>query len=762
MVYAQPAGGPAAMTTILHLSDLHLVDPAKSPRHADVKVELLHGTGGTYYRTLRSSLESLSVRLLDEGRPIDAIVMSGDVAHKNAAEGFDAFIELLGGLGSSLPPAGCIVVVPGNHDVHGGLLPGDGERYRRFAAAMRGAGYVTPLLDGIDPKPDPHDLPDGHLLRVGDVEIIPINSSGYSQIRIDTGIAPTYWDAMKKALQDAGAPDETVRALGRLERADAARIDEAHLEDVARLLKGSRALAGASPNTWPVRIGVMHHQLLPVSVEEEVKAFESLTNLGQVRQFFREQEVTVLLHGHKHQHYTYVDYIGDFEDVYAPPHALRVITGPAPTLGTFSRKLVARLLTVDRAAGMLKVEAVPAAAPGKSPRALKSQLFPITVPAGAVTARTNGITVVDADTVKALHARVLYLIDGKVPISNLVARLGSSPDLREIAALYDGFVAPDPEASESDLEVHADAMAKQFEQLVEWWQNPVAIGAAAERSFTHGNRILRYAGHIDQLEDVAAALENDSATTRSVLVLLQPGADRIADHRLEFPSFCLAQFGIRTGAEDGVQYLDCVAYFRKLELRYWWLVNLAELSSLQRKLATRLMDGPRGKEPSFTDLEAGSIVTLAARAEKGAHALRVQVPTVDRYYAVARQRLSALVYALVFEGIPERDHYGEEWVRLLKELVPPAKRPAGDLWVSVEGLDHLRQEVVTLTRSHPSDVQLSMLATTLSELVATNESFAVVQRLRDVSTTRYRRWAEDVDRLVTQSIKLTAGRILTP
>jgi len=749
------------MTTILHLSDLHLVDPAKSPRHATVKVGLLHETGGTYYRTLRNSLESLSTRLIDEGRSIDAIVMSGDVADKNSPEGFDAFIELLSALGPLLPPARCIVVVPGNHDVQDGLLPGDSERYRRFSDAMRGADYVTPLLDGIDPRPNPHALPGDHLLRVGDVEIVPINSSGYSQIRIDTGIALAYWDAMKKALQDAGAPKETVRALGRLERADAARIDETHLEDVARLLKGSRALMGPNPSAWPVRIGVMHHQLLPVSVEEEVKAFESLTNLGQVRQFFREQEITVLLHGHKHQHYTYVDYIGDFEDVYAPPHELRVVAGPAPTLGTFSRKLVARLLTVDRTAGMLKVEAVPAAAPGRSPWPFKSNLFPIAVPAGATTARTAGVTVVDADTVKALHARVLYLTDEKVPISNLVARLGNSPDLREIAALYDGFVAPHPEASDSDLDLHAEAMVKQFEQLVEWWQNPVAIGAAAERSFTHGNRILRYAGHIDQLEDVAAALENDSATTRSVLVLLQPGADRIADPRLEFPSFCLAQFGIRTGAEDGARYLDCVAYFRKLELRYWWLVNLAELSSLQRKLATRLLDGPRGKEPAFAELEAGSIVTLAVRAEKGAHALRVQVPMVDRYYAVARQRLSALVYALVFEGIPERDRYGEEWVILLKELVPPARRPVGDLWVSVEGLAHLRDEVLILARSHPSDEQLSMLGVALSELVAKNESFAVVQRLHDVSAARYRRWADDVDRLVTQTIKLTAGRILT-
>lgn len=37
---------------------------------------------------------------------------------------------------------------------------------------------------------------------------------------------------------------------------------------------------------------------------------------------------------------------------------------------------------------------------------------------------------------------------------------------------------------------------------------------------------------------------------------------------------------------------------------------------------------------------------------------------------------------------------------------------------------------------------------------------AMVQRLRGMSAARYRRWADDVDRLVMQSIKLTAGRIL--
>jgi 3',5'-cyclic AMP phosphodiesterase CpdA len=750
------------MTTILHLSDLHLVDRARSPNNADEKSGLLHGTGATLFDTLRLSLESLARTLAADQRSLDAVVMSGDVAHQNDAGGYDAFLELLEALDPMKPAADRVVVVPGNHDVERGRVPGDGERYRRFVTSMRGAGFITPLLDGIDVLPTSGTLPERHLLRVGGLEIIPINSSGYSQIQLKTGIDAGFWAVMEKALNDAGADETTFKALRRLGMADAARIDESHLENLAKLLDASRAEWDSDPARWPVRIAVMHHQLLPVSVAEEVKPFEALTNLGQVRQFLREQDISVVLHGHKHQGYTYVDYVGSFDDVDAPPHPIRVVSGPALVRGAYDRRVIARLLSFDRAAGMLRVEAVPASDPGKKPRAFHSQRFPIVVPNGATTARTDGVTVIDADSVAALHARVLSLAEDNKVIFNLVARLGVSPEIEALAGLYTGFAQADPDAGDFDEAVHAAGQVSQFKELVEWWQNPVPIGGEAERSFTHGNRIFRYQGHVDQFEDLALAIENNPDTTRSILVLLQPGADRVAEPEHEFPSFCLAQFGFRMPEGGGERRLDCVAYFRKLELRYWWVVNLAELARLQRKLIERLVDGPPGKRSSFDDLEPGSITTVAARAHAGQSPVSVQIPAIDRYYAVGRERLQAMVHALVWDHIPGRDQHGEEWMRLLQELIPPARRQEGRAWVAIEGLRFLRDEVARLSNARPGDAGLGILTSTLSELLALNEAFANDERHHDVSAKRYAARRKDVTRLVAQAMAYSGARILTP
>ena len=120
-----------------------------------------------------------------------------------------------------------------------------------------------------------------------------------------------------------GNPTEEA-ALQRLRLADAARVSEYQLEAIRTILN-----MVTDPGTMPLRIAATHHHLLPVSAREEVKPFESMTNLGLVRQFLREQGVAIVLHGHKHTESTYVDYISSYRSLPGTPNRIRVISGAA-------------------------------------------------------------------------------------------------------------------------------------------------------------------------------------------------------------------------------------------------------------------------------------------------------------------------------------------------------------------------------------------------------------------------------------------------
>ena len=172
-------------------------------------------------------------------------------------------------------------------------------------SVIRKEGFVTPLLAGIDKPPVPLTEAARHVVAFDDVQIIPIDTSAYSQVRTDVGISDASWADLEGVLK--GRPSE-LDALRRLRITDAARVSDSQLEAVRELL--ASLMVG---ETFPLRIAALHHHLLPVSTKEEVKAFESLTNLGLVRQFLRDQGIAIVLHGHKHTRFTYVDHISSYQ-----------------------------------------------------------------------------------------------------------------------------------------------------------------------------------------------------------------------------------------------------------------------------------------------------------------------------------------------------------------------------------------------------------------------------------------------------------------
>ncbi len=303
------------MSRILHLSDLHLSGSGEPLE--DLKEKVLRAgeettTEAVLWHTARAMGELADVDAFD------AIVVSGDITQAGAQEGFDAFDDFLNLLGGKRPAEDRILVVPGNHDVIWETSSSSPERYSRFVGATREKGYVTPLIDGIDFEANElggHDVDrlkrHPHIIEHDDFLIVGLNSSNWCGVLADYdsgSIEKPMLDAegWKQVLEEIANPESRERAersLKSLRLHDLPRVSWAQLNALGQLLHDLEL----DKIDGRLRVAVLHHHLLPVSIEEELKTFESITDLAFVRRFLRTYGFHVVLRGHKHQGAIYVD-----------------------------------------------------------------------------------------------------------------------------------------------------------------------------------------------------------------------------------------------------------------------------------------------------------------------------------------------------------------------------------------------------------------------------------------------------------------------
>jgi 3',5'-cyclic AMP phosphodiesterase CpdA len=742
------------MALILHIADLHLVSQGSSRPIDDHKAGLVPtGDRVTHQEMLRVTLQQLGEKLINGGSVLDAIVVTGDIADKNNEGGYQSFLELLDALGPAKPAANHVVVLPGNHDVASDLRPGDSERYERFVRFIRGAGFVTPLLAGVDQSSVPTSDALKHLVSFDDIQIIPIDSSAYSQVRLDVGISDASWAKLESAL--AGDAAE-LTALRKLRLADAARVSGTQLDDIRRLLASITARA-----MLPLRVAALHHHLLPVSTREEIRGYESLTNLGLVRQFLRDQGIAIVLHGHKHTRFTYVDHISSYREPAEKSLPLQVISGAAASGGDLDRADVMRLVEIEPNSGVLRIRRVGVGIPGATLTLGVAERLTFSRPGTAEMLRTDGCTLIDGQEVDVVYPQLVSTVGGQVgEVEHVVCRIEHSPKMDQLASLYPGLPpAPGTPEAEEEPAAAAQKRLEQFRDLVTWWQFPSApLSPWDQPAFTHGSRIRRYNGHLDQVQAAIEALAADPTTSRGILVLLNPPADRISARDVPFPSFCLVQFKVQR-RDGGPSVLNCTAYFRKQEVRYWWLVNLAEISELQREICDAL--GQKRSVEELRNIRPGSITTIAARAHAGQSPPKVQVPLIDRYYSLSRERLVAMVNSLVWDRMPRREEWADEWLRLFFELNPPETPDRDGLAIAQEGLKYIRDEIgrhLDLVQLKGDD-SLGMLHRALEQLLTANQAFAILQQKEEANSQKYSSWRDTVGPLIKRVIELSYGRI---
>lgn len=641
------------MALILHLSDLHLSPTEYDEPLGDYKIDVIPAADRVRRTALiRSSLRSLGQALTDRGTSLDALVISGDITYRGAQDGFDLLRATLAELGDALPESNRVLVVPGNHDVTWYSAPSSPERYRQFVDGVRSLGYRTPLLEGVD------ILPDGEIASEaaspvivtadGAVAILGLNTTNHCGVEqrpseeTEAAIA-----ALKRQLGDESP--ELVALLAdwrRRGRFDIARLDPPQRRWASDFLR--KEVAGLEAP--PLRMAVMHHQLLPVTTDEEIKPFESLTNLGEVREFFAANDIDVLLHGHKHS-------AGVYEDRYKPSgrpngraRTLLVCSTATVGLGQTRHGEVAKLLDVRADLPTIR------------------RLSVTSVPC-----QGEGIPLRDEDLLPAqIH------VVGRGDLAAGVFAGASSQDIHEqlIDALRDsaqdvtrplichitfGDSALTMPSTYPEIPGHTGKPQSWFDEMVNWWQRDRA-GRGME--FNHGERLRAYAGDIDQVDRVVAALSSRNDSSRSVVVLVDPRKDEIGNPDARFPAFALAHFLVEEGA------VHVTAYFRKQEMIYWWPINVAELATLQKEVLDRLAShGLR--------LAAGSIVTVTALPIIGHSIPRVSVPWIDRIADDTPATLLRAAIPLVASEDPIRLAAYDWWQEMFLDW-RPAEDPAPD------------------------------------------------------------------------------------
>lgn len=685
------------MATLLHLSDLHLGDEDYSA-FADYKVEVIAAAARQGRSTvLANTLRALGEALAREGMQLDAIAISGDVTYRGQASGFAQLPEMLANLGEEVvPDPSRIMVVPGNHDVTWGSEPGSSERYADFVTGVRDMGYVTPLLEGID-------LNDGGGKKAGakspvltasdnSFMLVGLNSSDHCGVQARTDSDLERAIAAVEADTTNTAAQAVLKAWRHSNQYDVARVNPAQQIAVSRELG-----APADRMAGPVRIAVLHHQLLPISLEEEVKPFESIVNLAQVRDWLAKNRIGMVLHGHKHVAVTYEDRYTPLADRPSNPH--RVIVSSVGTVGQGQgmTNVIGRLITVEpsrSSVGKLLVKDVTSVSPGASMNysALRSTKYRTRVDSAA-----SGHNLIEGASSRQVHEQLLDLTDDGLDLPRpLVCRVTIPDGAHKPPASFAGLKSvPEDEG--------------WFEDLVGLWQSREPLTAMA---FNHGERIFALNGDTNQFDHALAALTAKQGSSRAVISVFNPGRDNPAESSEDFPSFCLVHLFIVK------RELRVVAYFRKQEMRYWWPVNLAELARLQQEAVSKL-NAQQGNE-----LVPGEITTITAVPTSGRRIPRVAVPRVDRWVDEDSARLLRMALLPYQPTMAEASAALADWETLTEECLLPTTKAADGSPVPVLGLTRVRENLAALRSSFGE----LALATKLERALDASETYNKLYR----------------------------------
>lgn len=655
------------MSLILHLSDLHLGSPSGWQLDYDDKVGVGRGGGNTNISHLRRTIRALGTTLEREGRELNAVVVTGDLTKGNKSDGYAEFAEVINELGGAKPEPDRIVVVPGNHDVDRDVPAGDPRKLQRFLDAVR-PPYRSPLIKGLDYDEssldlDPEERGDPRpVLLLDDMVLVAISSADYCGHREEQ--SKSKWGEILAAYRPdddsdkaKDARDLAAEELKGLRTYDMPQVDYRQLEALGERLDalGVGVAADEDPR---LRVAALHHPIGVAASRLEIKPFETITNLAEVRSFLRDRGFHLVMHGHKHEsHAAWEWLVPPGEELSTVPHRVLVLGSP----GQFRQGQTACRLIETSPEGHQPVAGAPRARIADVKVVRAGQPLRIRFQEPCVSLAQPFMQSTDVDTpwvVRARTADAAYQQLRDLPADEDVRR----PVISVVDEPESALRPPSNYGTGDDLQ--------DLDDLVAWWQlpRPEAVRSFSGSEFNHGERL--YAGAEDAVERAVTALPSSKA----IALLVDP---REAGHRdREFPAFTALQLQPRK--IDGGYSLDIVGIYRKQDLELWWPVNMAELARIQ----SRAVELARDSEVLEGSVEAGRLIAIATFGVHDDVLPQMAGTALDRAVDLRPEWL----YELAHLAAHPTPHSEREWDRALGDI---GLREKSGLLVPAIGIDRL-------------------------------------------------------------------------
>lgn len=731
---------PSTKSLFLHVTDAHLGSHDGSREksrsqtfiEADIKVNLPGILDRNRAEIYRSTLRDMVAVHLEKGeRRLSGVIISGDATH----EGNDTCARILKKLLLDelqlvgIEPSN-IVVTPGNHDVLSKTPPSTDARYKNFVSVWRdkSAPCITPLLDGIETNEHnaligtelPHILSD----KQNRWAIVPINSSNWSQI-LRSGMSEEFGEHLGE-LRKTGKT-KLAAEIESLQKVDVARVSPEQLSGLQQVLDNLPKDA--------LKIAVLHHHLLPVSNQEEVKPFSDIVNLGLLRQFFRSHDIRLVIHGHKHRSLLYYDHIYDEAGVDPDAHRVLVISGGRLNKASSEQNEPFRLIELSGLpyAPICEVTPIPFKVAGM-PIQLSA---PVRKRVWEPDAKHLGPISIYGNDISDVYARARQVASEEAKRRPMICTIDFDPAI---------IVPKDTIPADYPLRDVNSEPANKLEQMVMWWQMSQSR-IESRIPFIHGTRLRRYAGSFDQLEYIIKALNKKRDSSKAIAILIDPVRDFAIQPNRGFASFCLVQFHGRQ--LDGEKWcLDCIGYYRAQEFGQWWPVNVAELRQMQVLVA------------KDTHMVPGQVTTItgdARIADDSRTPTQVAVPLIDQWLDTHTSRIPIMARAIAgCQASIGCEPLGMDYLnQCLNDLYASTETFQDDgNPIAIEGIEFL---LSCLTEECRSQTKCAELIDDLENLLKANKAF-------DTSTGResdFDVWKQDAQRYilaVSTSLGLVVGQ----
>jgi predicted phosphohydrolase len=483
----------------------------------------------------------------------DIIVVSGDVAWSASSDDYKYALVFFRKL-RDMWPGVKIIVAPGNHDASWTVSPGRQDAFVEFLRSLHGKDFARqyPFV-GAAGSVDRHMLVAFETAESGTdkMAIVAVNSAAY----LDGKSVPVH------------VSEQTL-----------IRIEE--------------HLAAIKPEG--LRLFVVHHHLLPFAEPHRGSTMDPaqptdyadptiVANSAKLQQWLATNEFHVVLHGHKHQSHGREDILWRRED-HGETQRLFVIgagsAGVEAEERSHAEPLSYNVIAASRISGSrwnvsVQVRHIPEAEAVMSPKPLFRYRSITGKPLSGAPATFH------AERMDDCHRAIRDECAGGGLLRNFVSIVETAKYFHPTTARIDSDTV-----TAAQVESSFRALHPEYEPTDQWQSLDRVEHVLREISprfqFQHGPRLFGSVGGVVSRSDakstrpIVRAVQKLQwkAASHAVVSLFTPDIDILSRKDEPLP----ALQGIQFVSED--RKLDIFATFRKIELSFWWVVNMYEMIQL--------------------------------------------------------------------------------------------------------------------------------------------------------------------------------------